>query len=51
MTNKIRDTPEIFVPEGYDLTDVIDVDGDGYFDEQPLFTEEITVKYERNNEK
>ena len=51
MTNKIRDTPEIFVPEGYDLNDIIDTDGDGYFDEAPIYTEEVTVKYGRNGGK
>ena len=39
---KPRDTPEIVVPKGYDLTDLIDTDDSGYgFEDEAIYTEEI----------
>ena len=47
MKRKPRDTPEIVVPKGYDLTDLIDPDDNGYgFEDEAIYTEEVIVKCE-----
>lgn len=49
-----RDTPktEIVVPDGYELTELIETDDDGYgFDDEAIYTEEVIVKCERRSEK
>ena len=39
---KPRDTPEIVVPKGYDLTDLIDADDSGHgFEDEAIYTEEV----------
>ena len=44
---KPRDTPEIVVPKGYDLLDLIDTDDGGYgFEDEAIYTEEVKVKIE-----
>ena len=51
MKRKPRDTPEIVVPKGYDLTDLIDTDDNGYgFEDEAIYTEEVIVKCERGEE-
>ena len=38
-------TPEIIVPKGYELTDLIDTDDSGYgFEDEAIYTEEVKVK-------
>lgn len=40
-------TPEIIVPKGYELTDLIDTDDSGYgFEDEAIYTEEVKVKCE-----
>ena len=44
---KPRDTPEIVVPRGYELTDLIDTDDTGYgFEDEAVYTEEVNVQFE-----
>lgn len=44
-------TPEIVVPKGYDLSDLIDTDDNGYgFEDEAIYTEEVIVKCERGEE-
>ena len=46
-----RETPEIIVPKGYELTEVIDTDDAGYgFEQEGFYREEVKVKYERDSE-
>ena len=45
--HKPRDTPEIVVPNGYDLSDLIDTDDSGYgFEDEAIYTEEVSVRFE-----
>ena len=45
---KPRDTPEIVVPKGYELTDLIDTDDSGYgFENEAIYTGEVSVKVGR----
>ena len=49
---KPRDTPEIVVPKGYELTDLIDTDDRGYgFEDEAIYTEEVRVIFEWRSEK
>ena len=47
MKHKNRDTPEIVVPKGYNLLDLIDTYDKGYDFGEPIITEEVKVKFER----
>ena len=38
----IRDTPEIVIPKGYGIDDLLDFD-----DEEPVLVEEVKVTFER----
>lgn len=49
MKRKKRYTPEIVVPKGYDLFDLIDTDADGYDFGEPIMKEEVNVKFERDD--
>ena len=49
MKHKNKDTPEIVVPKGYDLLDLIDTDDKGYDFGEPIMTEEVNVRFERDN--
>ncbi len=46
---KGNDTPEIVVPKGYDLFNLIDTDDKGYDFGEPILTEEVKVRFERND--
>lgn len=50
MRKRNKDTPEIAVPKGYDLLDLIDTDADGYEFGEPIMIEEVKVRFERENE-
>lgn len=41
-------TPEIVVPKGYDFLDLIDTDDSGYDFGEPIMTEEVKVRFERD---
>lgn len=47
MKRKPRDTLEIVVPKGHELTDLIDTDDNGYgFEDEAIYKEEVVVKCE-----
>lgn len=48
MKHKNKDTPEIVVPKGYDLLDLIDTDDKGYDFGEPIMQEEVNVRFERD---
>ena len=49
---KIRDTPEIVIPKGYGIDDLLDFDDEGYENGEPVLVEEVKVTFEREwNEK
>lgn len=41
--------PEITVPEGYDIFDLIDTDDEGYDFGAPILVQEVKIKFERND--
>ncbi len=51
MNNKIRDTPEIKVAQGYDLDEVMDTDDGGYEHGEPILVQEVKIDFERNSGK
>lgn len=44
---KVNETPEIVVPKGYDLFDLIDTDDKGYDFGKPILIEEVKLRFER----
>ena len=49
---KIRDTPEIVIPKGYGIDDLLDFDDEWYENGEPVLVEEVKVTFEREwNEK
>lgn len=46
----IRDTPEINVPVGYDLFDLVDTDESGYDLGAPIQEEEVKINFARNDD-
>lgn len=44
---KIRDTPEIVIPKGYGIDDLLDFDDEGYENGEPVALEEVKVTFER----
>ena len=47
MEKRAREEPEIVVPKGYELEDVIDTDDSGYgFKQEAIYTGEVSVKVE-----
>lgn len=47
MKRKQQETPEITVPKGYNLLDLIDTDSDGYEFGAPIIMEEVKIRFER----
>lgn len=47
---KIRDTPVISVPQGYDIFDLVDTDDDGYAHGEAILEKEVTIDFERNDD-
>lgn len=43
----IRDTPEIVIPKGYGIDDLLDFDDEGYENGEPVLVEEVKVTFER----
>lgn len=46
MKKRKNVVPEIIIPKGYDIEDVIDTDEDDFGDEQPILTEEVKIRFE-----
>ena len=47
MEKKINYVPEIVIPKGYEIDEILDTDEDDFGDEQPILTEEVKVRFER----
>lgn len=47
MKKKSSVVPEIVIPKGYDIEDIVDTDEDDFGDEQPILTEEVKIRFER----
>lgn len=45
MNNKIKAIPEIVIPKGYSIDEILDMDGD-LWDEEPLKAEEVRIHFE-----
>lgn len=45
MKKKTEEVPEIVIPKGYDIDDVLDM-SDDFGDEQPIYTEEVKIRFE-----
>lgn len=43
--NEVNEVPEIVIPKGYDINEYLDMD-DGDFGEEPIFTEEVAIRFE-----
>ena len=41
------DTPEIVIPKGYGIDDLLDFDDEGYENGEPVLGEEVKVTFER----
>ena len=41
----IRDTPEIVIPKGYGIDDLLDFDDEGYENGEPVLVEEVKVTF------
>ena len=46
MKKKKNVIPEIIIPKGYDIEDVVDTDEADFGDEQPILTEEVKIRFE-----
>lgn len=46
MKKKSSVVPEIVIPKGYDIEDVVDTAEDDFGDEQPILTEEVKIRFE-----
>ena len=45
MNKKIRDTPELKVPKGYEFEEIYDTDDTGYGYDDPVLEEEVMVDF------
>ncbi len=45
MKKKNTIIPEIAIPKGYDINEFLDMN-DGDFVEEPIYTEEVTIRFE-----
>lgn len=43
---KEKNVPEIVIPKGYEIDELLDIDNNGYTDESPLYIEEVKIKVE-----
>ena len=47
MNQKQPDAPEIIIPKGYLLTDLMDTDDTGYgYEDEAVYTGEVSVQFE-----
>lgn len=47
MKKRSNVIPEIVIPKGYDIDEIVDTDEDDFGDEQPILTEEVKIRFER----
>lgn len=45
MSSKTRIIPEIVIPKGYSIDEILDMDGD-LWDEEPIAAEEVRIHFE-----
>ncbi len=45
-----RGVPIIYIPDGFDIYEVMDFDDRDFFDEDPVDIEEVIAQYERDQE-
>lgn len=45
MKKKTEEVPEIVIPKGYDVSEIMDM-SDDFGDEEPIYTEEVKLKFE-----
>lgn len=45
MKKKIDEVPEIVIPKGYDIDEILDM-SDDFGNEEPIYTEEIKIRFE-----
>ena len=50
MNKKIRDTPELNVPKGYEFGELYDTDDTGYGFDKPIVEQEVAVSFGRSSE-
>lgn len=50
MNKKIRDTPELNVPSGYEFGEIYEIDDTGYGFDKPIVEEEVNVHFGGRNE-
>lgn len=43
--------PEIVIPEGYDLDEILDFDDSDFGEERPIYCEEVRLRFECNDKK
>ena len=48
MKKKKHTVPEIVIPVGYDIADILEMDDSDFGDEQPILIEEVKLRFERN---
>ena len=47
MKKKSSVVPEVVIPKGYEIDEILDTDEDDFGDEQPILQEEVKVRFER----
>ncbi|MCM1438735.1 MAG: hypothetical protein NC131_05930 [Roseburia sp.] len=45
MKNKNETVPEIVIPKGYEIDEILDM-SDDFADEEPILQEEVKIKFE-----
>ena len=46
MKDKNKEIPEILIPRGYSVDEILDLEGD-LWDEKPIGVEEVKIRFER----
>ncbi len=46
MKKKNNTVPEIVIPKGYEIDEILDTDEDDFGEEQPILQEEVKVRFE-----
>ena len=47
MKKKSNVIPEIMIPKGYEIDEILDMDEDDFGEEQPILQEEVKVRFEQ----
>lgn len=46
MKKKSNTVPEIVIPKGYEMDEILDTDENDFGEEKPILTEEVIIKFE-----